>query len=86
MHNTYEYSQHSSIISPVWLNGWVFVHKLSGFCFESSNSNLNYPGNHRLWIQSETRTRDMIKADCLMHRTDKYSQHSLIIWSALLNG
>ena len=35
MHWTDEYSQHSSIIWPIWLNGWVFVYKLSGCGFES---------------------------------------------------
>ena len=30
MHATNKYSQHSSIIWPVWLNGWVFVFGLSG--------------------------------------------------------
>ena len=28
MHRTDKYSQHSSIIWPVWLNGWVFVYEL----------------------------------------------------------
>ena len=35
MHCTDKYSQHSSIILPVWVNGWVFVYKLSGSGFES---------------------------------------------------
>ena len=35
MHRTDKYSQHSSIIWPVWLNGWVFVYKLGGCGFES---------------------------------------------------
>ena len=35
MHRTYKYSQHSSIICPVWPNGWVFLYKLSGCGFES---------------------------------------------------
>ena len=30
-----KYCQHSSIIWSVWLNGWVFVYKLSGYGFES---------------------------------------------------
>ena len=30
MQCTDKYSQHSSIILPVWLSGWVFVYKLSG--------------------------------------------------------
>ena len=35
MHRTDKYSQHSPIIWPVWLNGWVFVYELSGCGFES---------------------------------------------------
>ena len=34
-HNQHSHSQHSSIIWPVWLNGWVFVYELSGRGFES---------------------------------------------------
>ena len=33
MHRTDKYSQHCSIIWPVWLNGWVFVCELSGCGF-----------------------------------------------------
>ena len=40
MHRTGKYSQHSSIIWPVWLNGWVFVYELSGCGFESSCSQI----------------------------------------------
>ena len=32
------------------------------------------------------RVRDLIKTYSQMHRTDKYSQHSSIIWPAWLNG
>ena len=39
---TDKYSQHSSIICPVCLNGWVFVYKLSGCGFKSSCSQLNF--------------------------------------------
>ena len=42
MHRTDKYSQHSSIIWPVWPNGWVFLYKQSGFGFESSCSHLVY--------------------------------------------
>ena len=35
-------NQHSSIIRPVWLNGWVFVYELSGCGFESTCSHLNF--------------------------------------------
>ena len=34
----YRQLQHSSIIWPVWLNGWVFVYKLIGCGFKSSCS------------------------------------------------
>ena len=30
MHHTDKYSQHSLIIWPFWLNGWVYVYELSG--------------------------------------------------------
>ena len=35
MHCTDKYSQHSSIIWPVWLNVWVFVYELSSCGFGS---------------------------------------------------
>ena len=47
MLRTHNYSKHSSISWPVWLNGWVFVCNLSGCGFESCCSHLN------LWIHSE---------------------------------
>ena len=40
MHCIDKYSQHSSIIWPVWLNGWVFVYELNGCGFESSCNKL----------------------------------------------
>ena len=30
MHRADKYSQHGPITWPGWLNGWVFVYKLSG--------------------------------------------------------
>ena len=66
MHHTDTYSEHSSIIWPVCLNGLVFVYELSGSGFEPSCSHLNFrfcacfdqgvpwhSGNHRVWIHSE---------------------------------
>ena len=66
MHCIDKYSQHSSIIWPVWLNGWVFVYELSGCGLHSSCSNLRFrfhacfeqgvcwhSGNCRVWIHSE---------------------------------
>ena len=41
IHRTDKYSQLSSIIWPVWLNGSVFVYELSGCRFESCCSHLN---------------------------------------------
>ena len=63
MHHTDKCSQHSPIIWPVWLNGWVFLSKLSGFAFMSSCSHLNlrfaqgvpwHSGNYKVWIHSKT--------------------------------
>ena len=69
MHHTHKYSQHSPIIWPVWLNGWVFVYEWSGCGFESNCSHLNFrhrtcfeqgvpwhSGSYRIWIHSEMRT------------------------------
>ena len=42
MHRKNKYSQHSSIIWSVWLNGWVFVYQLSGCEFESRCCHLNF--------------------------------------------
>ena len=42
MHRTDKYSQHSSVIWPVWLNGRVFVYELSGCGFDSSWSHLKF--------------------------------------------
>ena len=80
MHRTDKSSQHSSIIWPVWENGWVFIYELSGCGFVSSCGHLNlrfctcfeqrvpwHSGNYRVWIRSEA---------CMWH--DKNIQSSLI--------
>ena len=41
MHSTVKYSQHSSIVWLVWLNGWVFAYELSGCGFKSSCSHFS---------------------------------------------
>ena len=69
MHCTDKYSQHSSMIWPLWLNGWVFVYEPSGCGFESCCSHLNFrfctsfeqgvpwhSGNYKAWIHSEMHT------------------------------
>ena len=68
MHHTEKYWQHSSIIWPVWLNGWVFVYELSGCVIVSCCNLLNFrycacfeqgvswhSGIYRVWIHSQTR-------------------------------
>ena len=40
MHRTGKYLQHSSIIWPVWLNGWMFTYELSSSGFEFRCSHL----------------------------------------------
>ena len=42
MTRTDKYSQHSSVIWSVWLNGGVFVYELSSCGFEPSCSHLNF--------------------------------------------
>ena len=92
------YSQHSSIIWPVWLNGWVFIYKLNDSGLESrcSHGNFRYHAcfkqgvpwhsrNYRVWIHSET-SSNMIRTYSQMHRANKYLQCSSIIWSVWLNG
>ena len=66
---TDKYSEHSSIIWPLWPNGWVFIYELSGSGFESSCNHLNFrfcaciehrvrwhSDNYRVWIHFETCT------------------------------
>ena len=73
LHHTGKYSQYSSIVWPVWLNGWVFVNQLSGCGFDSRCSHLTYRyctwlqqgvtwylGNYRVQIHAE-RVCDMMK-------------------------
>ena len=66
---TDKYSQKSSIIWPVWLNGLVFVYKLSGCGIEAVCSHLvfrycscfeqgapSHSSNYRVWVHSERST------------------------------
>ena len=66
-HLTDKYSQHSSVIRSVGLNGWVLIFELSGCGFESRCRNLNFrycacfeqilpwhSGSCRVCIHSET--------------------------------
>ena len=69
MHRTDKYSQRSTIIWPIWLNGLVFVYELCDCGFESRCSHLNFryrvcfekevpwdSGNCRVWVHPETYT------------------------------
>ena len=60
IHHTAKYSQLSSIIWPVWLNGWVFVYELSGCGFESHCSHLLF-----IWVSS----MKILKPYCNVFRT-----------------
>ena len=68
MYSADKYSQHSSIIWPVWLYGWVFIYELSGCGFKSRCCHLKiryctlfrqrvpwHSSNHRVLIQFEKR-------------------------------
>ena len=50
MQHTDKYSQHSSIIWPVWLNGSVLVYKLSG-CGLQSRCHIGCTGNQLKTVQ-----------------------------------
>ena len=98
VHHTDKYIQHSSIVSPFWLNGWVFVYELSGSGFESRCSHLNsyfVPASSKEFLDIQAtieygftlkRVRDMGRTSTKMYRTDKYSQHSSIIPPLSQNG
>ena len=96
IHSTDKYSQHSSTILPVCLNGWVFACELSGSGFDLLWSYFRY---HAIWskefleIQATVECRftlryvsDMIRNCTQMHCTNKHPQHSSIIWPVWLNG
>ena len=83
MHHTDKYSQFSSIIWSVWLNGWVFVYELSGCWFEYHCSQLSFrycacfeqavpwhSCKYRVWIHSEMHTW-MTRTYSQSHCTDK---------------
>ena len=98
MHCADKHPQHCPIIWPVWLNAWVLVYEQSDFRFKSCCSHFKFRHctcfekgvawhscNQGMRIHSETRIC-MIKTYGQKHGTDKYSQHSSIIWPVWLNG
>ena len=98
MHRTDKYSQHSWVIWPNWLNGWVFVYELSGCRFESWCGHLNFRYGACFeegvpWHSGELQcrftlklVRDIIITYSQIHSTEKYSQNSSIVWPNWLNG
>ena len=96
-HQRDRYSQNSSVICLVCLNGWVFIFKLSGSGFKFLCGCLNFrycacfelaipwnSDNTRVWIQPCC-VCDTIKTES-KHHTDTYSLCSPLIWPVWLNG
>ena len=96
MHRKFKYSEHSSIIWPVSWNGWVFGYQLYGFGLHSSYCDLKFKFCACIEFLDSQATiecgftikdiRDMKRTDSQMHGTDKYSEHSWIIWPLWPNG
>ena len=98
MQSTEKYSQLSSINCSVWPNGWVFIYKISGCQFQPSciteTSDIPPVSSKKfLDIQANIECRftlkclcDMIRTYSEIHRSDKCSQLSWIIWSVWPNG
>ena len=85
MHRTDKFSQHSSIIWQVWVNGWVFVYELAIIAPTWSKEFLNIQSTIECEF-SLKRVRDMIRTYSNIQPTDKYSQYGSIIWPIWLNG
>ena len=100
MHRTDKYSQHRSVIWPVWVNGWVFVCELSGCGFWSRRNHLNFrysacfekgapwhSDNYRVWIHSETQsTKNNWRSRRKTNRCYYDSKKSLKIEVSLINN
>ena len=98
MHRTENYWARSSIIWSVGPNVWVFVYKLSGSGLEFSCSHLSFRFCDCVqqgvpWLQATINNgftlkcvHDMTRTYSQIYRTDKYSEHSLIIWLVWQNG
>ena len=78
MYNTDKYSEHSSILWQVRLNGWLFVYELSGSEFESSCSPIcNWFVDNKLSIHfSEAKTKSIFFA--CKHRIKKLQKLEII--------
>ena len=98
MYGTNNYSQHSSIIWAVWLMVEclftdLFVVGLSPVAVISATDFVAVSRKEFLCLQSTTEcgftlklVQTMTRRYSEMHRTDKCSQHSSVIWQVWLNG
>ena len=76
MHLTDKYSQHSTVIWLIWLNGWVLVYELSGCGFESHYSHLNF----RFWACLKQKVQSYQKNQALLWiRKIYYTLTNLVI-------
>ena len=82
MHRRNKYSQRSSIIKPLWLNGWVFIYELTSWWFESSWSHLNLRF-HNTWhdqnIQSNAPLAATLTWDFAPSQTDVFLDIEVVI-------
>ena len=86
MHRMYKYLKHSSIIWPVWLNGWVFVYELSGHWFESHCCHLNPDGNYLFNVNSgnaRTMCEYYLNHSNLLFQRDLSSPENILFTSSL---
>ena len=76
MYRTVKFSQHSSTMWPVYLNGWVFVYEPSGHEFESRYCHFNFRWYLERYLQ---RLRRYIK------KTRRYIRFNDVIGSKKLS-
>ena len=90
MYRTDKYSKLSSIIWPVWLNGWVFVYELSGCGFESRCSHLiletKFTVNRKIWYNFKTRN-DNLKwtAYCIFQQSTMFTTFYYHVLTSFIN-
>ena len=83
MHHTDKYSEHSSLIWPVWPNGWVLVSELigSGFDFRfRAFFELGvswHSGNYEVWIHSKTHIWQEHAVKCTVQISTQNTAQSL---------
>ena len=83
MHRTDKNSQHSSIICPVWLNGWVFVYELSICGFQSRCCDIvcsYFSGNLLLPFLLGFDFKTLIKSRGRGSSVNIYMNHFFLTW------